>query len=130
MSSSPSARSEWDEAVLRDAQWHCRRREQDLGPAGRIYAAFRTQSGRGDSFRPKKLVVVAADLEMPLDPERAEELVGARKAVTARSLGPPPRPRRRAPLALWIADAALAFLRSSISIDTPYHWTIRLSRCA
>ena len=92
MSSSPSARSEWDEAALRDVQWHCRRRGQDLGPARRIYAAFRTQSGRGNSFRPKKLVVVAADLEMPLDPERAEELVGAREAVTARSSGPPPRP--------------------------------------
>jgi len=40
-----------DEAALRDAI-ALAKRGQDLGPAGRVYAAFRILAGPGDSLRP------------------------------------------------------------------------------
>ena len=57
-----------DEAALRDAV-ALAKPGQDLGPAGKVYAAFRTLSGPGDPFRPEKLAAVAADLQAPLDPD-------------------------------------------------------------
>jgi hypothetical protein len=59
-----------DEAALRDAV-ALGKPGQDLGPAGKVYAAFRTLCGPGDPFRPKRLAAVAADLQAPLDGERS-----------------------------------------------------------
>src|SRR5208337_725012 len=55
-----------DDAALRDAV-ALARPGQDLGPAGRVYAAFRTLCGPGEPFRPERLAAVAADLQSPLD---------------------------------------------------------------
>ena len=44
---------------------------QELGPAGRVYAAFRALAGPGDPLRPERLAAVAADLQAPLDPGRS-----------------------------------------------------------
>jgi hypothetical protein len=58
-----------NEAALRDAvAFH--RLGQELGPGGRVYAAFRTLADRGDPLRPERLAAVAADLQAPLGPER------------------------------------------------------------
>src|SRR5271170_8201111 len=65
-----------DEAALRDAI-ALAKTGQDLGPAGRVYAAFRTLCGPGDPFRPGRLAAVAADLQSPLDPQRAAALAAA-----------------------------------------------------
>ena len=65
-----------DEAALRDAI-ALARPGQELGPAGRVYAAFRMLAGPGDPFRPKRLAAVAADLQSPLDPQKAVELAAA-----------------------------------------------------
>src|SRR5271166_6222512 len=65
-----------DEAALRDAV-ALARPGQDLGPAGRVYAAFRVLAGPGDPCRPKRLAAVAAELQSPLDLERAAELAAA-----------------------------------------------------
>jgi Protein of unknown function (DUF1403) len=107
-----------DEAALRDVV-ALAKPGQDLGPAGRVYGAYRTLYGRGDPFRAGRLAAVAIDLMTPLDPERAEELTAALKDVGARG-----RPATIAaaaaaeavlkiravgePLALLCADAALA----------------------
>jgi len=107
-----------DEAALRDAV-ALAKPGQELGPAGRAYAVFRTLCDRGDALRPERLAAAAADLMAPLDPDRAGDL-----AAAARDLGAPGRPapiaaaaaaaaaiRLRAdaePLALWVADAVLA----------------------
>ena len=57
-----------DEAALRDAvAFH--RPGQELGPAGRVYAAFRVLAGPGDLLRPARLAAVAADLQAPIDLE-------------------------------------------------------------
>src|SRR5271168_4344683 len=56
-----------DEAALRDAI-ALAKPGQELGPAGRVYAAFRTLSSPDDPFRPERLSSVAADLQSPLDP--------------------------------------------------------------
>ncbi len=107
-----------DEAALRDAV-ALAKPGQDLGPAGKVYAAFRTLGGSGDPLRPERLAAVAADLQAPLDPGRAGDLAAALKEVTARSRPPPVvaaaaaeavmRIRADAePLALFCADAALA----------------------
>ena len=107
-----------DEAALRDAV-ALAKPGQDLGPAGRVYAALRAVSGPGDPFRPEKLAAVAADLQARLDPGRAGDLAIALKEIGARR-GPAPvlaaaaaeavvKARADAePLALWVADAALA----------------------
>src|SRR5208282_2190474 len=58
-----------DESALRDAV-ALARPGQALGPAGRVYAAFRTLCGPGDPFRPERLAGVAADLMPPLDLDR------------------------------------------------------------
>ena len=107
-----------DEAALRDAV-ALAKPGQDLGPAGRVYAAFRTLCGPGDPFRPGRLAAVAADLMTPLDEERAGEVAGILKDAAGRGR---PAPivaaaaaeavvKQRADaeaLALWAADAALA----------------------
>jgi hypothetical protein len=54
-----------DEAALRDAV-ALARPGQELGPAGRVYCAFRALADRGDPFRPERLAAVAADLMAPL----------------------------------------------------------------
>jgi hypothetical protein len=107
-----------DEAALRDAI-ALAKPGQALGPAGRVYAAFRTLSSPDDPFRPERLSAVAADLQSPLDPKKAAEL-----AAALRKVGAPGRPAPIAaaaaaeavialradaePLAIWAADAALA----------------------
>ena len=107
-----------DEAALRDAI-ALAKPGQELGPAGRVYAAFRTLSSPDDPFRPERLSAVAADLQSPLDPTKAAEL-----AAALRKVGAPGRPAPVAaaaaaetvvalradaePLALYCADAALA----------------------
>ena len=58
-----------DEAALRDA-FALSKPGQDLGPAGRAYAAFRTLGDRGDPFRLETLTAVAAALQSPLDAEK------------------------------------------------------------
>ena len=55
-----------DEAALRDAV-ALARPGQDLGPAGRVYSAFRVLAGPRDPFGPKRLSAVAADLQAPFD---------------------------------------------------------------
>jgi Protein of unknown function (DUF1403) len=107
-----------DEAALRDAI-ALAKPGQEFGPAGRIYAAFRVLVGPGDPFRPERLAAVAADLQSPLDPQKAAELTAA-----LRKVGAPGRPAPIAaaaaaeavialrvdaePLAIFCADAALA----------------------
>ena len=82
-----------DEAALRDAI-ALAKPGQELGPAGRVYAAFRTLGGPGDPFRPERLSAVAADLQSPLDPQKAAELAAAlRKVGGARTAGPDRRGR-------------------------------------
>jgi len=107
-----------DEAALRDAI-ALAKPGQALGPAGRVYAAFRTLCSPGDPLRSERLSAVAADLMAPLDSERAGELAAVLKELGTRG-GPAPllaaaaaeavvglRPDAE-PLALWAADAALA----------------------
>ena len=107
-----------DEAALRDAV-ALAKPGQDLGPAGRVYSAFRTLVGHGSAFRPGRLVVLAADLQSPISPEHAAELVAALREMV---IGGRPAPVVAAaaatavmglradaePLALLCADAALA----------------------
>src|SRR5208337_1459573 len=49
-------------AAVRDAV-ALARPGQELGPAGRVYSAFRALADRGDPFRPERLAAVAADLQ-------------------------------------------------------------------
>ncbi|HKN26529.1 MAG TPA: DUF1403 family protein [Roseiarcus sp.] len=107
-----------DESALRDAV-ALAKPGQELGPAGRVYAAFRVLAGPSDFFRPERLAAVAADLQSPLDPERAAELAEALREACARSRPAPLAAAAAAeaavalradaePLALFCADAALA----------------------
>ena len=107
-----------DEAALRDAV-ALAKPGQDLGPAGKVYAAFRALGGAGEPFRPEKLAAVAADLQAPLDPERAGDLAAALKDLGACGRPAPVLAAAAAeaamkaradaePLALFCADAALA----------------------
>ncbi len=107
-----------DEAALRDAI-ALAKPGQDLGPAGRVYAAFRILAGPGDPFRPKRLAAVAADLQAPLDSQKAVELAAALREAGARGRPAPVVAAEAAgvvialradaePLALYCADAALA----------------------
>ena len=107
-----------DEAALRDAVALARPGEA-LGPAGRVYAAFRILAGLGDPFRPKRLAAVAADLQAPIDLTQAAELAAALKEAGGRGRPAPVvaaaaaeavmglRPNAE-PLAIFCADAALA----------------------
>ena len=90
-----------------------------LGPAGRVYSAFRTLSGPGDLFRPKRLVAAAADLQSPLNPGNSADLAAALGEAVARGRPAPVVAAAAAaavaalhadaePLALLCADAALA----------------------
>src|SRR5208337_503797 len=107
-----------DEAAQRDAV-ALAKPGQELGPAGRVYSAFRTLSGPGDLFRPKRLAAVAADLQSPLDPGNAADLAAALGEAVARGRPAPvvaaaaaaavvARRADAEPLALLCADAALA----------------------
>jgi hypothetical protein len=109
-----------DEAALRDAI-ALAKPGHELGPAGKVYSAFRTLCDRGDFFRPERLAGVAADLMAPLEPGRAGELAEALKEVGVGARGRPAplvaaaaaeavvkvRPGAE-PFALLCADAALA----------------------
>ena len=92
---------------------------QELGPAGRVYAAFRTLGDRGDPFRPERLCAVAADLQSPLGPEQAAALAASLRQASGRGRPAPVAAAAAAaavialradaePLALFCADAALA----------------------
>ena len=107
-----------DEAALRDAV-SLAKPGQDLGPAGKVYAAFRTLCGPGDPFRRTRLAAIAADLQAPLDRDKAEELAAAvRETITGDRPAPVVAAAAAAavvavraagePLALLCADAALA----------------------
>ncbi len=107
-----------DEAALRDAI-AVAKPGQDLGPAGRVYAAFRILAGPGEPFRPKRLAAVAADLQAPIDLTQAAELAAALKEAGGRGRPAPVVAAEAAaavatlradaePLAIWAADAALA----------------------
>ena len=107
-----------DEAALRDAV-ALARPDQDLGPAGRVYAAFRILGGPGDLFRPQRLAAVADDLQAPLAPEKTVELARTLREAAVRSRPAPLVAAAAAevvaavradaePLALLCADAALA----------------------
>ena len=105
-----------DEAALRDA---LARPGPDLGPGGRLYAAWRALAQAGDPLRPERLAAVAADLQSPLSPPQVAALAAAlRDAATSGRPAPTAavaaaeavlalRPDAEA-LALWAADAALA----------------------
>jgi hypothetical protein len=92
-----------DEAALRDAIALARSGEV-LGPAGRVYSAFRVLADRGDPFRPQRLAAVAADLQSPLDPQKAADLAAALKEAGGRG--------RPAPLVAAAAAAAVTSLRA------------------
>ena len=107
-----------DEAALRDAI-ALARPGQELGPAGRVYAAFRTLADRGDPFSPERLAAVAADLQAPFDPQMAAELAAALRVAGGRGRPAPVVAAAAAaavtalradaePLAIWAADAALS----------------------
>ena len=107
-----------DESALRDAV-ALAKPGQKLGPAGRVYAAFRTLADRGDPFRPERLCAVAADLQSPLGPEKAAALAAALREAAGRGRPAPVVAAAAAeavialkpdaePLAIWAADAALA----------------------
>lgn len=100
---------------------------QELGPGGRVYSAFRTLSGPGEPFRPKRLAAVAADLQSPLDSDRAGELAAILRDVGGRGRPAPIAAAAAAaavvgvrgdaePLALLCADATLA---KSLGWPTP-----------
>ena len=91
-----------DEAALRDAV-ALAKPGQDLGPSGKVYAAFRTLCGPGDPFRPKRLAAVAADLQAPLDLDRAGELAATLKDAAGRG--------RPAPLVAAAAAEAVTSAR-------------------
>ena len=107
-----------DESGLRDAvAFH--RPGEALGPAGRVYSAFRVLADRSDPFRPERLSAVAADLQAPLDPQKAVELTMALKEAGGRGRPAPVVAAAAAeaviavradaePLAVWAADATLA----------------------
>src|SRR5271166_4030236 len=92
-----------DEAALRDAI-ALAKPGQELGPGGRVYAAFRTLCRPGDPFRPERLGAIAADLQSPLDPQRVAEL-----AAALRETGGQGRP---APIVAAAAAAAVPALRA------------------
>ena len=107
-----------DEAALRDAV-ALAKLGQELGPAGRVYSAFRTLCDRGDPFRPERLATVAADLQAPFDPEKASALAAALRETGGRGRPAPIAAAAAAeaaialkpaaePLAIFCADAALA----------------------
>ena len=91
-----------DEAALRDAI-ALAKPGQELGPAGRVYSAFRMLAGPGDPLRPARLSAVAADLQAPLDPEKAAELAAALRETGGRG--------RPAPIAAAAAAEAVTALK-------------------
>ena len=115
-----------DEAALRDAIALARPGEA-LGPAGRVYAAFRMLARPGDPLRPARLSAVAADLQAPLDSGKAAEIAAALRETGGRGRPAPIAAAAAAeavialkpdaePLALLCADAALA---ESLGWPTP-----------
>ena len=69
-----------------------------------MYSAFRALADRGDPFRPERLCTVAADLQSPLDPEKATELAAALRQACGRG--------RPAPVAAAAAAVAVTALRA------------------
>ncbi len=107
-----------DEAALRDAI-ALARPGQDLGPAGRVYAAFRMLAGPGDPLRPARLAAVAADLQAAFDSGNAAQIAAALRETGGRGRQAPIAAAAAAaavialkpdaePLAIWAADASLA----------------------
>jgi hypothetical protein len=107
-----------DEAALRDAV-ALGKPGEDLGPAGRVYSAFRTLAGPGDPLRPERLSAAGTDLQAPFDPGNAAELAAALRETGGRGRPAPIAAAAAAeavialradaePLAIWAADAALA----------------------
>ena len=107
-----------DEAALRDAV-ALARPGQELGPAGRVYSAFRTLAGPGDPLRPARLSAVAADLQAPFNSGNAAEIAAALRETGGRGRPAPIAAAAAAeavialradaePLAIFCADAALA----------------------
>ncbi len=107
-----------DEAALRDAVGLAKP-GQELGPAGRVYSAFRVLADPGDPFRPERLAAAAADLQAPFDPQKAAALAAALREASGRGKPAPIVAAGAAeavialkpdaePLALLCADAALA----------------------
>ena len=104
-----------DEAALRDAI-ALGKPGQDLGPAGRVYSAFRTLAGPGDPLRPARLAAVAADLQAPFDLGKSAEIAAALRETGGRGRPAPIAAAAAAeavvalkpgaePLAIWAADA-------------------------
>ncbi len=106
-----------DEAALRDAI-ALARPGQDLGPAGRVYVAFRILAGPGDPFRPERLSRSQPTCRRPSTWNRRRSSLrrsGRRAGAAGRPRSPRPRRLKRSspqpnaePLALLCADAALA----------------------
>jgi hypothetical protein len=110
-----------DEAALRDAV-ALARQGQELGPAGRIYSAFRTLCDRGDFFRPERLAAAAAALQSPLDPDRAGELAEALRGLGARP-GPLVAAAGAAAVIALKRDAeALALLCADAGLARSFGW--------
>ncbi len=80
-----------DEAALRDAI-ALARPGQELGPAGRVYSAFRALGDRGDPFRPARLSAVAA---RPAGAARSASGGGGRRRAARRGGAWPTRSNRR-----------------------------------
>ncbi len=88
-----------DEAALRDAV-ALAKPGQDLGPAGRVYAAFRTLGGPGDPFRPqaarrRRRRPAWRRSTRSRAGELAAALEGGRRARPAGARSSRPRPPRR-----------------------------------
>jgi hypothetical protein len=107
-----------DEAALRDAV-ALAKPGHELGPAGKVYSAFRTLTDRGDLFRPERLAAVAMDLQAPLELDRTGELGATIREASGHGRPAPVAAAAAAeaamklrpgaePLALYCADAALA----------------------
>jgi Protein of unknown function (DUF1403) len=107
-----------DDSALRDAA-ALAKPGQALGPARRVYSAFRALTEPGEPFRPEQLAAVAADLMAPLGPDRVAQLAAVLGQAALRGRPAPLAAAAAAeaviklrpdgePLALWAADAALA----------------------
>jgi Protein of unknown function (DUF1403) len=117
-----------DQAALRDA-WMLRRPGDDPGPAGRVLAAWRSLSERSDPLAPERVEAAAAGFglaigaALPAIVAAAQELAaGNRPAVLAAAEAARRvvvlRPDAEL-LALWLADAVLAFRLRWGSAGTP-----------
>ena len=99
-----------DKSALRDAV-ALGKPGQDLGPAGRVYAAFRMLARPGDPLRPERLAAVAADLQAPLDSGKAAEIAAALRETGDRG--------RPAPIAAAAAAETVIALKPVIRRGVP-----------